>query len=159
MHDAVDDPVLAAQRLDLATWLSGRMLVKVDRASMAEGLEVRCPLLDPALLAWGMALPSGLKLHHGEGKYVFKRALEPLLPREVLYRPKQGFATSLAGLFRREAGQVRTQLARLRDCPLFRFPANEALLAAHEGGRADHAATIWLLLVFEGFLAAEAAGA
>lgn len=100
-----------------------------------------------------------MKLRGGEGKRLLKRALEPWLPREVLYRPKQGFAMSLAGLFRREAARVRPRLlgAAMADCGFFDVSAVARLLAEHELGRFDHSAALWLLLVFEGFLAGEAA--
>ena len=153
-----EDALLQAQAVDLSTWLAGRMLVKVDRASMAHGLEVRAPLLDHGLVEWGLALPARLKLHGATGKYVLKRALEPLLPRAILYRPKQGFSPSLAGLFRREASRVRGQLfdGPLLDSGLFSRAAIQRLLHEHETGRFDHSGTLWLLLVFEGFLAAGA---
>jgi asparagine synthase (glutamine-hydrolysing) len=154
-----EDALLAAQSVDLSTWLAGRMLVKVDRTSMAHALEVRAPLLDHGLVEWGLALPQQLKIHRGEGKYVLKRALEPYLPHEVLYRPKQGFATSLAGLFRREAARLRTRLTgeTLLDGGLFAPAEIERLLREHTAGQFDHSQTLWLLLVFEGFLAASAA--
>ena len=156
-----EDALLQAQYVDLSTWLAGRMLVKVDRASMAHALEVRAPLLDPALVSWGLALPQRLKLRGAEGKYVLKRALEPLLPRALLHRPKQGFAPSLAGLFRHEAGRVRTRLMgeTLLDAGLFAPAMVEQLLREHEAGRFDHSQALWLLLVFEGFLAASEKGA
>jgi asparagine synthase (glutamine-hydrolysing) len=155
-----EDALLAAQYVDLSTWLAGRMLVKVDRASMAHALEVRAPLLDPPLVSWGLALPRRLKLRGAEGKYVLKRALEPVLPRALLYRPKQGFAPSLAGLFRREVGRVRARLMgeTLLDSGLFAPAAVERLLREHETGRFDRSQALWLLLVFEGFLA-QTAGA
>ena len=151
-----EDALLAAQYVDLATWLAGRMLVKVDRASMAHALEVRAPLLEHGLVAWGLALPRRLKLRGGVGKYVLRRALEPYLPPDVLYRPKQGFSSSLAGLFRREAGRVRARLMgeTLLDSGLFAPATVERLLREHEAGHFDHSQTLWLLLVFEGFLAA-----
>jgi asparagine synthase (glutamine-hydrolysing) len=151
-----EDALLAAQYVDLSTWLAGRMLVKVDRASMAHALEVRAPLLEHGLVAWGLALPRRLKLRGGVGKYVLRRALEPYLPPDVLYRPKQGFSSSLAGLFRREAGRVRARLMgeTLLDSGLFAPATVERLLREHEAGHFDHSQTLWLLLVFEGFLAA-----
>lgn len=158
MEDSgTDDPLARAQYADLQTWLSGAMLVKVDRASMANSLQVHAPLLDHRLVEWGLSLPAGLKLHGGSGKYVLKRALEPLLPREVLYRPKQGFATSLAGLFRQEAARVRARVLSgvMLDSGLFDPHALGCLLDEHRAGRFDHSMAIWLLLVFEGFLAAE----
>ena len=154
------DPLARAQYADLQTWLSGAMLVKVDRASMANSLQVHSPLLDHRLVEWGLSLPAGLKLRGGSGKYVLKRALEKLVPAEVLHRPKQGFATSLAGLFRREAERVRARVLSddMLDSGLFDARALGTLLDEHDSGRFDHAAPIWLLLVFEGFLASELAG-
>lgn len=154
------DPLAQAQYADLQTWLSGAMLVKVDRASMANGLEVHAPFLHYGLMEWGLSLPASLKLRGSSGKYVLKRALEPLVPREVLYRPKQGFATSLGGLFRREMARVRARVLSetMLDSGLFEPEALGALLDEHATGRIDHALPIWLLLVFEGFLASEFSG-
>ena len=151
-----DDPLVQAQYADLATWLAGAMLTKVDRASMANGLEVRAPFLDHRFVEWGLSLPASLKLRGGEGKYVLKRALEPLLPREILYRPKQGFAMSLGGLFRAEAPRLRARLlgGPMLDSGIFAAPAIAALLDQHATGRFDHSLALWQLLVFEGFLAA-----
>ena len=155
-HDA--DPLLAAQLTDLATWLPGDILTKVDRASMAASLEVRAPFLDHELLAWGLRLPAGLKIGAGGGKHVLKRALEPLLPHDILYRPKQGFTSDLAPLFRAQMSRVRGLLqgAVMLDSGLFDGAAIGRLLDAHGSGARDHAQVIWLLLAFEGFLAAMA---
>jgi asparagine synthase (glutamine-hydrolysing) len=154
-----DDALLQAQYVDLHTWLPGDILTKVDRASMANALEVRAPLLDHALLSWGLALPPALKLRGGEGKYLLKRALEPLLPRELLYRPKQGFATSPAATFRAQAGRLRARLLGdgMTDSGLFAPAAIARLIDEHVAGSFDHGAKLWLLLVFEGFLASELA--
>jgi asparagine synthase (glutamine-hydrolysing) len=155
-NSATDDALLAAQSVDLATWLAGRMLVKVDRTSMAHALEVRSPLLDHELVEWGMALPRRLKLRGGQGKHVLRRAMGPVLPPALLERPKQGFATSLAGLFRRDAARVRTRLLgeRVLDAGLFCAPTIKRMLDEHEAGSLDHSQALWLLLVFEGFLCA-----
>ena len=133
---------------------------------MAVSLEGRAPFLDYEFVEWGLGLPPGLKLRGMEGKWVLKRAMEPFVPREILYRTKQGFATSLARLFRDEAAAVRARLLgpAMGDCGLFDPAALSRLLDEHEGGRIDHSGAIWLLLVFEGFVvselgAAEPAGA
>ena len=155
-----DDPLAQAQYVDLGTWLPGMMLAKVDRTSMANGLEVRAPLLDHRLVEWGLSLPAGLKIRRGEGKAVLKRALEPWLPREVLYRPKQGFATPLGGVLRQGIERARARLLGpvMLDCGLFRPDAIARLLDEHAAGRSDHAQALWSLLVFEGFLGSELAG-
>lgn len=153
-----DDPLLQAQYVDLHTYLPGDILTKVDRTSMANSLEVRAPMLDYKFVEWGMALPPGLKLRRGVGKWVLKRAMEPYLPREVLYRAKQGFAMSLDTQFRNGADRLRARLlspAMLDSC-LFAPETISQIIDEHEAGGFNHAEVLWLLLVFEGFLAAEA---
>ena len=157
MHDAHEaDPLLQAQLADLATWLPGDILTKVDRASMAASLEVRAPFLDHEFVDWGLSLPASLKIGAGGGKHILKRALEPMLPRDILYRPKQGFTSDLAPLFRLERARVRGLLLGpfMMESGLFDGAAIGRLLDEHESGRFDHAQVIWLLLAFEGFLAA-----
>jgi asparagine synthase (glutamine-hydrolysing) len=161
-----DDALLQAQYVDLHTWLPGDILTKVDRASMANSLEVRAPLLDFELVSWGLSLPPALKLPTlrsggAEGKYLLKRALEPYLPREVLYRAKQGFATSPAALFRAQADRLRGRLLgeTMAGSGLFDLAAIAGLIDAHAAGGTDHSAALWLLLVFEGFLASQVAPA
>ena len=156
MREAEDaDPILQAQLVDLATWLPGDILTKVDRTSMAASLEVRAPFLDHEFLSWGLQLPAELKIGGGGGKHILKQALEPLLPHAVLYRPKQGFTADMAGLFRDQMTRVRELL--LGDILLgsgwFDGASITRLLAEHEGGGANHSQIIWLLLAFEGFLA------
>src|SRR5262249_43109052 len=74
------DPLSRIQYVDIKTYLVDDILVKVDRASMANSLEVRCPLLDHKVVELVARMPSSLKLHNGEGKYLLKKALEPVLP-------------------------------------------------------------------------------
>ncbi len=154
-----DDPLRQAQYMDLHTWLPGDILTKVDRASMAHSLEVRAPLLDYRLVEWGFALPAKLKITGGEGKHVLKRAIAPLLPRAVLHRPKQGFAVSLATELRGNAARLRGRLldGPMLDCGLFDPAAIAQLVDEHASGALDHSSALWLLLVFEGFLATELA--
>ncbi len=158
-ESGTDDALAQAQYVDINTYLVGDILTKVDRASMANSLEVRAPLLDYRMVEWGLSLPADLKLRNGVGKYVFKKAMEPLLPHEILYRPKQGFAATLGPLFRQQAARIRSRLlaAPMRDSGLFREATLARLVDEHEAGRSDHSLALWLLLVFAGFLAAEGA--
>jgi len=154
-----DDALLQAQFMDLHTWLPGDILPKVDRASMAHSLEVRAPFLDTAVLSFGVTLPAALKMRDGEGKRLLKRALEPLLPADLLYRPKQGFAASQAGYFRANAARLRARLigGPMAACGLFADGAIARMIDEHASSAFDHSAPLWLLLVFEGFLVAEGA--
>jgi asparagine synthase (glutamine-hydrolysing) len=149
------DPLKLVQYLDCKTYLIGDILTKVDRASMAHGLEVRLPFLDHELMEWAMALPSALKLRRSEGKHLLKSAMERHLPRDVLHRPKMGFAVPLKVWFR---GPLRD---RLRDCvmgepmresKLFDHAEIDRLAAQHQSGHRDHSASLWALLMFDAFL-------
>jgi asparagine synthase (glutamine-hydrolysing) len=153
-----EDGLLQAQFADLQTYLPGDILVKVDRMSMAASLEVRPPLLDPALVAWGLALPAGLKLRGRIGKHVLRRALEPLLPPEILSGRKRGFAADIAGQLRAQAGVLRARLsgAAILDSGLFERAALLRMVDEHAAGTADHAQPLWQLLMFEAFLAGRA---
>lgn len=148
-----------AQYLDYKTWLPGDILTKVDRASMAHSLEVRVPVLDQALVEWAARLSPALKLHHGEGKFVFKKMLEPDLPRGAMYRPKMGFSVPLAAWFR---GPLRERLqglasGALRECGWFDTATIARLVQQHGSGRSDHSATLWKLVMLDVFLGRERA--
>src|SRR5262249_40071141 len=97
-----DDPLSRIQYVDIKTYLVDDILAKVDRASMANSLEVRCPLLDHKLMEPVAQIPSSRKLRHNQGKYIFKKALERVLPSEILTRSKKGFAMPVAEWFRGE---------------------------------------------------------
>ena len=150
-----DDPLWQAQYADLMTWLPGDILVKVDRASMAVGLEVRGPLLDHRLVEWSAGLPSDFKLWRGIGKRVLKGALAAHLPAELIARPKQGFSVPLAQWFRgplRERVRAALTGPVLADTGLFEPAALAALVERHQSGRRDHGVALWVLLMFESFL-------
>jgi asparagine synthase (glutamine-hydrolysing) len=150
-----DDPLALIQYLDLKTYLVGDINTKVDRASMAHSLEVREPLMDHELVEWLATLPSSLKIRGQEGKYLLKKAMEPALPQDILYRPKMGFAVPLASWFRGPLKQrVRDAVlgARLAETGWFNRPYLEHLVQAHQAGTRDYSAPLWTLLMFEAFL-------
>jgi asparagine synthase (glutamine-hydrolysing) len=150
-----DDALSAVQYTDVKTYLPGDILVKVDRASMANSLEVRAPFLDQGLAKWTTSLPAKMKLRGREGKYILKRALESRLPRNVLYRPKQGFAVPLADWFRGPLqGTVRTALSGgiLSETGWFDRLFINTAVEQHIAGLRDHSRLIWALLMFEAFL-------
>jgi asparagine synthase (glutamine-hydrolysing) len=150
-----DDPLGLIQYLDLHTYLVGDINTKVDRASMAHSLEVREPLMDHPLVEWVSSLPIGLKIRGQEGKYLFKKAMEPFVPNEVMYRPKMGFAVPLASWFRGGLKQrVREAVlgGRLLDTGFFNSSYLRELLDQHQSGARDHSAPLWTLLMFDAFL-------
>jgi asparagine synthase (glutamine-hydrolysing) len=150
-----DDALALIQYLDFKTYLVGDINTKVDRASMAHSLEVREPLMDHPLVEWMATLPSRLKRKGREGKYLFKKTMEPLLPDEILYRPKMGFAVPLARWFRGPlADRVRAAMQGdlLGSTGLFDRRYLLHLVDAHQSGQRDYSAPLWSLLMFEAFL-------
>ena len=143
------------QYLDMQTYLIGDINTKVDRASMAHALEVREPLMDHSLVEWVASLPSSVKIRAGEGKWLLKKARQPHLPDNILYRPKMGFAVPLARWFRGPLRQrVRTALldGQLARTGFFNRSYLEHLVVEHLEGRRDYSAPLWTLLMFEAFL-------
>ncbi|MDP1684463.1 XrtA/PEP-CTERM system amidotransferase [Hydrogenophaga sp.] len=150
-----DDPLALIQYLDYKTWLVGDINTKVDRASMAHSLEVREPLMDHELVEWLATLPSSLKINGGEGKYVFKKAFEPLLPHDILYRPKMGFSIPLASWLRgplveRMRESVLSQ--RMLDSGYFNAGTLRTLIDQHLSRQFDHSTALWMLIMFDAFL-------
>ncbi len=150
-----DDHLSRVQYADIKTYLPGDILTKVDRASMANSLEVRVPVLDHPFVEWTAGLPARLKLRGREGKYIFKKALEPLLPADVLYRPKMGFAVPISEWFRGPLrDRVRAALtgSTLAETGFFDMAYVRTLLDQHQSGLREHGAALWALLMFEAFL-------
>ncbi len=145
-----DHPLSLVQYLDLKTFLVG-ILHKVDRASMAHSLEVRVPLLDHKLVEWISGLRPQWKLAGADGKHLFKCALRPYLPDEIMYRPKQGFSVPLAAWFR---GPLREKYRRevlseaMADTGLFDTDYLALLQRQHDSGRCDNSDAMWELLMF-----------
>jgi asparagine synthase (glutamine-hydrolysing) len=150
-----DDPLALVQYLDLQTYLVGDINTKVDRASMAHSLEVREPLMDHPLVEWLATLPASLKLRGSEGKYLLKKAMEPHLPHEIMYRPKMGFAVPLSRWFRgplRERLRGAVQGEALAATGMFDADTLRHLVDAHLSGRRDYSTPLWTLLMFDAFL-------
>ena len=143
-----DDPLSRIQYVDIKTYLSDDILTKVDRASMAVSLEVRAPLLDHQLMEMLARIPSDLKLRGREGKYILKKAMEPTLSRNILYRSKQGFAVPLASWFRRELKQMaRDTIFGARD-GILDVRYLEKIWTEHQRETFDRSAYLWAVLMF-----------
>jgi len=141
-----------AQYADLMFWLPGAILTKVDRTSMAVSLEAREPLLDHRLIAFAARLPEAMRVRGQTGKYLLKRTMEARLPRDILYRPKQGFVTPIAEWLRGPlAGEARRIAASgvLAETGFFAAPALARLAEAHIAGRRDNARALWQLIMLE----------
>ena len=141
-----------AQYADLAFWLPGDILTKVDRASMAVSLEAREPLLDHRLIEFAAALPEEMRVRGGTGKWLLKRTMRRYLPDDILYRPKQGFVTPIAQWFRGPlAGTARAIAgsAALARTGWFDMAVLAAMADSHVEGRADHSRLLWQLVMLD----------
>jgi asparagine synthase (glutamine-hydrolysing) len=149
-----DDSLQRMLALDFSTYMPGSVLAKVDRASMAHGLEVRPPLLDDALIARSFALPSRYKVRRGSGKFLLKLAARGKIPDEIIDRPKKGFGiplqTWLRGPLKDRIHQVVTSSpvfgrgGGILDGDVFRGWND-----AHQAKKADHSKPLWALLVLD----------
>jgi asparagine synthase (glutamine-hydrolysing) len=141
-----------AQYADLKHWLPGDILTKVDRTSMAVGLEAREPLLDHRLIEFAATLPENMRIRRGQGKFLVKQTMERYLPKDILYRPKMGFVTPIGGWLR---GPLAAEARGLATAPVlsqmgwFDGPAIAKVTEDHIAGRSDHARLLWQLLMLE----------
>ncbi len=141
-----------AQYADLAFWLPGDILTKVDRTSMAVSLEAREPLLDHRLIEFAATLPERMRVRGGQGKWLLKKAMRRYLPDEILYRPKQGFVTPIAQWFRgplADEARAIAASAALARTGWFDTALLARLAEAHRTGRRDHSRLLWQLLMLD----------
>jgi len=123
---------------------------------MAHSLEVRVPLLDHKFVEWVSGLPVSSKLRGQEGKYILKKALEPHLSQDVLYRPKMGFGVPLSKWFRGPLKQrLRDALLEggLAETGLFNQAFLEKLVNDHQSGLREYSAPLWSLMMFQAAIA------
>jgi asparagine synthase (glutamine-hydrolysing) len=147
------DPLSQTLYVDTKTYLVEDILTKVDRMSMLTSLEVRVPLLDHEFVEWVTALPPEWKMRGGQQKYILRKLAERVgVPKEVLYRRKQGFALPLVHWMRNEMRElIMTVLLEPRTLQRGYFDAAgvRRLLDEHFSGRRDRSSAIWRLLIFE----------
>jgi asparagine synthase (glutamine-hydrolysing) len=147
-----DTLVAAANWADLYTYLPDDLMVKVDVGSMAHGLESRSPLLDHALMEWAAEIPEDVRMARGVTKALFKSAMEPYLPAELLYRPKKGFSPPIDQWLRNDLKELAydTLLSKSStERGLFRREYVRGLLDEHSGLVRDHHPRLWVLLMLE----------
>lgn len=143
------DPVETGMAVDLLSYLPEDLLVKVDIATMANGLEARSPFLDHRVIEFAAGLPIDIRMKRREPKYLLKKAFAHLLPAENLTRSKMGFGVPVGAWFR---GPLRELLeGALLDAPLqvLNRATVERYLKDHLSGRRNHAFQLWNLLILE----------
>jgi asparagine synthase (glutamine-hydrolysing) len=138
--------------LDTKTWLPNDILIKADRMSMAASIELRTPFLDYRLVEYAATIPCGYKLRFGQTKYILKKAMRKVLPKQIINRGKSGFPTPVADILRGELRDHATEVLLDRDSEergYFDPELIRTLLNEHREGVADHSGPLWRLLILE----------
>jgi len=140
------------QYADINYYMAEDILTKVDRAAMAVSLETRAPFLDPRVGQFAASIPVEYKLKGSKGKYILKKAVKDLLPKQILNRPKKGFGIPIADWLKGRLNPPLHDLLapeRLREQGLFNADYVQKLIKEHETGKASHHKELWTLLVFQ----------
>lgn len=144
------DPVARMQDVDLFTWLRGDILVKADKMTMANSLELRVPFLDPEVFSVAEALPYDEKIAHGTTKYALRKALEQIVPPHVLHRKKLGFPVPirhwLAGTEMYD--WAHQTIADSQTDHIFDKNVVVSMLDEHRNGVVDNSRRLWTILMF-----------
>ncbi len=149
------DPVVRMQHLDLFTWMRGDILVKADKITMANSLELRVPFLDKVVFEAAETLPVDMKISHGTTKYALRKAMERIVPAHVLHRKKLGFPVpmrhwlagdELYGWARENIEASETDY--LIDKAEVLKMLDEHRVAMNSGSGPDHSRRLWTLIAF-----------
>ena len=138
--------------LEQRFFLADHNLNYTDKMSMAAGVEVRVPFLDLDLVEYAATIPNGLKLNRGEGKWILKKAMEPYLPKKIIYRPKTGFGVPLRNWMRNELRDLTSDYLNeisLRKRGLFDPKSVNRLIVENDSGRVDASYTLFSILCIE----------
>jgi asparagine synthase (glutamine-hydrolysing) len=138
--------------VDAKVWLPDDILVKADKMTMANGLELRVPFLDHKLVEFSATLPDASKIEGKGGKTLLRTAMRGVLPDAIIDRPKKGFPVPIASWLRTSLRQFTRDALLAPDSACSRYlnpDETSRLVHEHEQGRADRSQEIWTLLVFE----------
>jgi asparagine synthase (glutamine-hydrolysing) len=151
-NSEIEDHLSKIQYVDFKTYLPEDILVKVDRMSMANSLEVRSPLLDHKFIEFAATIPSHLKLNGKTSKYIFKKTLENRLPENILYRGKQGFSIPVASWLKNELREYAEDILfsnKTKQRNYFDYDYVTKIWSHHLKGLRDHSDQLWTLLMLE----------
>ncbi|MGZ0018245.1 asparagine synthase (glutamine-hydrolyzing) [Nitrosomonas sp. wSCUT-2] len=155
MNSSFSDPKLHMMFMDTMTYLPDDILVKVDRAAMANSLETRVPLLDHRVVEMAWSLPMGMKMRGGKSKWILRQVLYQYVPEKLIERPKAGFAIPLGDWLR---GPLRAwveellDVTRLQQEGFFNAECIRAKWQAHLEGKRNNSTFLWNILMFQVWL-------
>ncbi|WP_040952913.1 asparagine synthase (glutamine-hydrolyzing) [Gorillibacterium massiliense] len=143
------DPVTRMQYIDMNLWLPGDILMKADKMTMAHSLELRVPFLDKDLYELTRKIPVDYRLGGGTTKYIFRKAMEGIIPSFILDRPKLGFPVPMRDWLRGPQGKtVLEQIEAGGIGDYINLSTVESMLAKHQSGQGDYARRLWVIYVF-----------
>ena len=145
-------PLARSLYVDIKSYLSDNCLVKVDRMSMANSLESRVPMLDRELVELAFQVPDNLKLHNGKTKILLKQIAAQQIPRECVYRQKEGFSIPIKHWLGTQFRPILEDLldtAKIKSEGLFNVNTVNNLKREHLSGKANHSHALWSLMVFQ----------
>ncbi len=148
-HFTYNDDVTNALNFDINEYLPDCLLTKEDRASMAVTLEVRVPFLDHTLVEFAAKVPTSLKIKGMDKKHILKKAFSDILPRQILYRRKQGFGVPLAHYFRNELRDFAyKEIFDSREFDYYDKSFLRSLWHKHLKGHTDYSRIFWSIIMF-----------
>lgn len=153
-----DDPAMRMMVQDMRSYLPDDILCKVDRAAMGISLETRTPFLDPDVISLAARLPMAMKIRHGQGKWALRQVLYQHVPREIIDRPKVGFAIPIGLWLRgplRDWAEELLSPVRLAEDGLLNPDIIRQTWSEHLSGRRDWSARLWTILMFQAWRAAQ----
>ncbi|MCR8645299.1 asparagine synthase (glutamine-hydrolyzing) [Paenibacillus sp. N1-5-1-14] len=143
------DPVTRMQYIDMNLWMPGDILMKADKMTMAHSLELRVPFLDKELFEVARRIPAKYRIAGGTTKYIFRKAMEGIVPDPILNRPKLGFPVPLRDWMKDNTGTMimeQIQASGIED--YINIKAVEEMLHKHRNGQGDYARRIWTIYIF-----------
>lgn len=143
------DPVTRMQYIDMNLWMPGDILMKADKMTMAHSLELRVPFLDKELFELARAVPADYRLGGGTTKYIFRKAMEGIIPDFILNRPKLGFPVPLRDWLKGARGvDLLDQIRASGIDGILRVSEAERMLTLHRSGQGDYSRLLWAVYIF-----------
>jgi len=144
-----ENNITNAMNFDINEYLPGCLLVKEDRASMAVSLEVRVPFLEQSLVELAARIPPRLKIKRGDKKHILKKAFRDVLPKQILYRKKQGFGVPIVHYFRKELKDLAfREIFDFHQYDYYDKDFVKGLWLRHQAGRSDYCRLFWSIMMF-----------